>query len=602
MEKLGLGVIDPDDQESTTEQDPQVRGGLRGEMRKGECWREGGKEEGRRGKGWGEEGGELSAYERKNMWERRGGGAVLVFTAIPPLQARKNASIQKAIEYLIHASQCRNPLCKIPSCIRMKRILRHTRDCRLRTTGNCHICKQFLFLVYSHAKNCKETNCPVGVICKRVKHNIQDTRAQQRRRNNLLLQQRMLSMQRMTSGNGNSQAVGGTGSPAHTSPSTSKVPPTPPQKESPATHAPSPAGPRSVGKGGPRTPAGEISGGKGGKQKMVVSSPAVSKPEWPMPAPNVTVNPVPMGEEIIQRVPQPQPMATPTTGQREQEIMSKCLSSNPQEKEQAKQLLQQDPELARRVQALWRTHQMQQQQAKEMGAPPDIAPHQPQPMAAFTASRQVPNMMNVRSPQAGLSGYPPGHPQLMRAMPAQLQTYSPVGQVSSYRPASYHHQTMHPMMSQGQVYQQQQPHHGSQLSRMLTQRQPVQQYQSPPTAYSQMPAPTHPVGPPPQYSMRMPPQPQTAGYPHMLGHPSQQMSAHNAMKQHVGPTMQAGPAHQFGSVHQSMQMDPRMSADGSFVQSYSLNNSNNNNTLSQGMMYLTPENRQETLSRITDLL
>lgn len=531
---------------------------------------------------------------------------MLVIAACLSLQARKNASIQKAIEYLIHASQCRNPHCKIPSCIRMKRILRHTRDCRLRTAGNCHICKQFLFLVYSHAKNCKETNCPVGVICKRVKQNIQDTRAQERRRHNILLQQRMLSMRQMTGGNGNSQssqAVGGTGSPAHTSPPTSKVPPTPPQKESPATHAPSPAGPRSVGKGGPRTPAGEVSGGKGGKQKMVAPSPVASKPEWPMPAPNVTVNPVPIGEEIIQRVPQPQPIPTPTAGQREQEILSILLSNNPQEKERVKQQLQQDPELHHRVQALFRAHQMKQ---KEMaGIPPDIAPHQPQSIPSFTSPRQVHNsMMNVRPPQAGMSGYPAGHPQLMRAMPAQLQTYpSPVGQVSSYRPASYHHQPVHPMMGQGQVYpQQQQTHHGSQLSRMLTQRQPVQQYQSPPNAYSQMPAPNHPVGPPPQYSMRVPPQPQTAGYAHMLGHPSQQMSAHNAMKPHVGPTMQAGPAHQFGSAHQPMQMDPRMQTDASFVQSYSLNASNNNNTLSQGMMYLTPEDRRDTLTRITKLL
>ena len=141
-----------------------------------------------------------------------------------------------------------------------------------------------------------------------------------------------------------------------------------------------------------------------------VPSPAASKPEWPVPAPNVTVNPVPMGEEIDPRVPQPQPMATPTTGQREQEIMSKLLSSNPQEKEQARQQLRQDPELSHRIQTLWRTHQMQQQ-AKEMGTPPYITPHQPHPMTSLSSQGQGPSsMMIAQPPQAGPFGYPAGHP------------------------------------------------------------------------------------------------------------------------------------------------------------------------------------------------
>lgn len=54
MERLGLGVIDPEDQENATEQDPQVRGRPRGEEGKrkrgreragGEGGREGGGEE-----------------------------------------------------------------------------------------------------------------------------------------------------------------------------------------------------------------------------------------------------------------------------------------------------------------------------------------------------------------------------------------------------------------------------------------------------------------------------------------------------------------------------------------------------------------------------
>lgn len=533
--------------------------------------------------------------------------AELIDTCSLTLQARKNASIQKAIESLIHASQCRNSQCKIPSCIRIKRILRHTRDCRLRAMGNnCQICKQFLFLVYSHAKNCKETNCPVA-ICKRVKQNIQDTRAQQRRRNDLLMQQRIRSMQGMAAVSSSSSTNGSSkpasvGSPANTSPPTSKAPPpTPPQKGSPAMHtSSSPAGPRSVGKGGPRTPAGDISGGKGGTQKMIAPSPVASKPDR-MPAPNVTVNQVPMGEAVIQKIPQPH-MMIPGAG-REHELASILLTSgNVVEKEKVKQMLMQDHELHQRVVAIARQQQARMQM-KDMSMPTDMTHHQP---GAFNPQQRQPamNMMSMRPPQQG-GGYSPTHPQLMRAMPAQpAQHYSPP--INTFRTNSSYHQPVHHMVGpQGQVYSQQQ-HHGSQLSRMLTQRPPVQTYQTPPSAYSQM-TPQHiPVGPPPQYSsMRMQAQPQTAGYPHMLGHP-QQMQAHGAMNQPVGPPMQAGPTHQFGTGLQTVQMDHgvppsdgNLVYNGSQVGSFSLNASNNNsNSLSQAM-YLTPEDR---LSRLSELL
>ena len=521
------------------------------------------------------------------------------------LQARKNASIQKAIESLIHASQCRNPHCKIPNCIRIKRILRHTRDCRLRATGNnCQICKQFLFLVYSHAKNCKETNCPVGMICKRVKQNIQDTQAQQRRRNNLLMQQRIRSMQGMAAAaaannNNSSSSNGGSkpaGSPANTSPPTSKAPPpTPPQKDSPAVPSASPAG----GKGNPRTPAGDVSGGKGAASKMMAPSPAAaSKPDRPMPAPNVTVNQVPMGAEmVIQKVPQPQPML-PAPGQREHEMVNILLRGTMQDKEKVKMMMQQDPDLYQRVHVLWqqRQQQQQQQQMKEMNIPADIAPHNPHP-ASFHAQRQPHmSMMSLRPNQPG--GF---SPQLMRAAPATH--YSP--HMSSFRPSSYQQQ-VHSMMGPGGQPFSQQPHHSSQLSRILT-RPPVQTYQSPPNAYSQMAAQPHPVAPPPQYNMgRVPPQPQTAGYPHMLGHHPHQMQGHNPMPQQVGPPMQTGPTHQYSTAPQTVTVDPGVPPDVGFVyngtqqQSFSLNSNNNSNNLSQAMYNsLTPEDQ---LSRLTELL
>ena len=99
-----------------------------------------------------------------------------------PREQRK-ASIQRCIQFLVHASQCRDPMCKQPSCIKMKRVLRHTRDCKVRMSGNCTICKQFLLLCYSHAKRCTDDKCPVP-ICARIKKNLREQRAQSNMRQN----------------------------------------------------------------------------------------------------------------------------------------------------------------------------------------------------------------------------------------------------------------------------------------------------------------------------------------------------------------------------------------------------------------------------------
>ena len=116
-----------------------------------------------------------------------------------PREQRK-ASIQRCIQFLVHASQCRDPMCKQPSCIKMKRVLRHTRDCKLRLSSNCTICKQFLLLCYSHAKSCTNDKCPVP-ICARIKKNLREQRAQSQMKQNRFMQQRMAHMSQMSTQN-----------------------------------------------------------------------------------------------------------------------------------------------------------------------------------------------------------------------------------------------------------------------------------------------------------------------------------------------------------------------------------------------------------------
>ena len=87
-----------------------------------------------------------------------------------PKEQRK-ASIEKYICYLVHATKCYDPHCKQPSCIKIKRVLIHTRECKLMLSNKwnmCKICKQFVLLCISHAKNCNEDKCPLPVCARNL--------------------------------------------------------------------------------------------------------------------------------------------------------------------------------------------------------------------------------------------------------------------------------------------------------------------------------------------------------------------------------------------------------------------------------------------------
>lgn len=224
-----------------------------------------------------------------------------------PKEQRK-ASIEKCIRFLVHATQCHNVHCKQPSCIKMKRVLTHTRDCKLMLSGRwnqCNVCKQFVLLCISHAKSCNVDKCPVPV-CARIKKNLRDQRNQRRVQQNRFMQQRMAQMNSalnsvpappvpvVPAAVPTSQAGGASApspAPSSTSPNnhTSISSPTK-AKGSPATHtsnpasnkpyinapSPAPGGPHSAGKGGPRTPTT-------GKSAMIANSPSVHGHMSPSP-------------------------------------------------------------------------------------------------------------------------------------------------------------------------------------------------------------------------------------------------------------------------------------------------------------------------------
>lgn len=80
-------------------------------------------------------------------------------------------SIQRCIQSLVHAYRCREQQCRRTSCIKLKRVVAHTKICKPKTNGGCSICKQFFALCCYHAKHCNEVECLVP-FCSNFKHKL----------------------------------------------------------------------------------------------------------------------------------------------------------------------------------------------------------------------------------------------------------------------------------------------------------------------------------------------------------------------------------------------------------------------------------------------
>ncbi|KAG9340446.1 hypothetical protein JZ751_021559 [Albula glossodonta] len=52
-------------------------------------------------------------------------------------QESRRLSIQRCIQSLVHACQCRNANCSLASCQKMKRVVQHTKGCKRKTNGGC---------------------------------------------------------------------------------------------------------------------------------------------------------------------------------------------------------------------------------------------------------------------------------------------------------------------------------------------------------------------------------------------------------------------------------------------------------------------------------
>uniref|UniRef100_S4RJD3 histone acetyltransferase n=1 Tax=Petromyzon marinus TaxID=7757 RepID=S4RJD3_PETMA len=146
-------------------------------------------------------------------------------------QESRRLSIQRCIQSLVHACQCLNANCSLPSCLKMKRVVQHTRVCKRKTNGGCPICKQLIALCCFHAKHCQENKCPVP-FCLNIKHKLRQQQLQHRLQQAQMLRRRMAAMTQVTQ----------------------QQPPPPPRVTPPHAGLPSPTG--TSGSSVPTTPTG----------------------------------------------------------------------------------------------------------------------------------------------------------------------------------------------------------------------------------------------------------------------------------------------------------------------------------------------------------
>ncbi|KAL4658138.1 CREB-binding protein [Arapaima gigas] len=200
-------------------------------------------------------------------------------------QESRRLSIQRCIQSLVHACQCRNANCSLPSCQKMKRVVQHTKGCKRKTNGGCPVCKQLIALCCYHAKHCHENKCPVP-FCLNIKNKLRQQQAQHRVQQEQMIRRRMAAMQ----GRGGPQSLPSPptstapGTPtAIQQPNTPQTPqplPTQPQAQAPNTNVLTPTFSNTPRTNQPPVPASQ---GKPGPQSSPLHQQQSPLPQAPQP-------------------------------------------------------------------------------------------------------------------------------------------------------------------------------------------------------------------------------------------------------------------------------------------------------------------------------
>ena len=92
------------------------------------------------------------------------------------LQQQKQLAMQKMLDAIRHAVQCRNANCIFKNCAPMQRLLQHAKECSKPSRNQCTICQRFIPTIWTHAKTCPDHNCLIP-FCATFKSKLQRQRA-----------------------------------------------------------------------------------------------------------------------------------------------------------------------------------------------------------------------------------------------------------------------------------------------------------------------------------------------------------------------------------------------------------------------------------------
>lgn len=73
----------------------------------------------------------------------------------------RQRNIQLHIQLSEHASRCNAQNCASQNCAKMKHYLMHSKQCKIKASGGCKICKRIWTLLRIHASHCKLRDCPM---------------------------------------------------------------------------------------------------------------------------------------------------------------------------------------------------------------------------------------------------------------------------------------------------------------------------------------------------------------------------------------------------------------------------------------------------------
>jgi E1A/CREB-binding protein len=79
------------------------------------------------------------------------------------IQQQRQITMQKMLDAIRHAVQCRNANCIFKNCSPCKRLLLHAKECTKASRNQCPLCNKLLSPIWFHTKTCTDQHCPVCI-------------------------------------------------------------------------------------------------------------------------------------------------------------------------------------------------------------------------------------------------------------------------------------------------------------------------------------------------------------------------------------------------------------------------------------------------------